>query len=80
MITLSPSTLKAGFSGLMFFKRSFAGIVIVGSTPSFNLTEPSAFVPGTKVPSMFQVPATSLPLNILTFPLSSICITAGTSS
>ena len=80
MLFLSLLNATVGASGLMFFTRSLAGIVIFGSAPSFNLTEPSAFFSGTNIPplSQSQSPFTSLPLNILTLPLSSICITAGT--
>ena len=76
------STAIAGDLGAIFFSKSLAGIVIFGSTPSFILTEPSSFFSGTNIPplSQSQSPATSLPLNILTLPLSSICITAGTPS
>lgn len=80
MFFLSSLNSTVGFSGFMFNTRSLAGIVIIGLASSFTFNEPSAFFSGTKCPSLSQPPATSLPLNILTFPLSSNCITAGTSS
>ena len=51
MVTLpvSVSTLIAGDLGAIFFTRSLAGIVAVGSAPSFTLYEPSSFVSGTNL-------------------------------
>ncbi|CAC9926668.1 hypothetical protein PEPCOX59622_00215 [Aedoeadaptatus coxii] len=78
MLFLSLLKAKVGASGLIFFNRFLAGIVAVGLAPSFNLTEPSGFFTGTGFQLLSKVTSTSLPLNILTLPLSSICITAGT--
>ena len=49
MLFLSPLKSTLGASGLRFFKRSLAGIVIFGSAPSFTLYEPSAFFSGTNL-------------------------------
>ena len=49
IVMLLPLFARVGGSGLMFFTRSLAGIVIFGSAPSFNLYEPSSFFSGTKL-------------------------------
>ena len=46
---LSPLKARVGASGLIFFKRSFAAIVIFASAPSFILTDPSSFFSGTNL-------------------------------
>ena len=49
MLFLSPLKATAGASGLIFFTRSFAGIVITALASSFNMYEPSSFFFGTKL-------------------------------
>ena len=49
MLFLSSLSANVGFSGLIFFKRSLAGIVAVGTAFSFTLYEPSSFVSGTNL-------------------------------